>query len=125
MIDGCFVNGSAQLVGWSSRGVAPHPVRLHLPLRVHDDHRRLRCCSTWWVGRCQRPHRDDELPYPARLAIWVPIVAGLRVLGVGRDRDAGVARWIALLGALAGFLVTLPLYTQLRHRRTRRCSSSS
>ena len=46
------------------------------------------------------------------LAIWVPIVAGLAVLAVGRDRDAAVARWIALMGAVAGFLVTLPLYAQ-------------
>jgi NADH-quinone oxidoreductase subunit M len=46
------------------------------------------------------------------LAIWVPIVAGLAVLAVGRDRDAGTARFIALVGALAGFLVTVPLYWQ-------------
>ncbi|MCC7327403.1 MAG: NADH-quinone oxidoreductase subunit M [Burkholderiales bacterium] len=46
------------------------------------------------------------------LAIWVPILAGVAVLVLGRDRDAGTARWIALAGALAGFLVTLPLYTQ-------------
>jgi NADH-quinone oxidoreductase subunit M len=46
------------------------------------------------------------------LAIWVPIVAGLAVLAVGRDRDAGTARWIALMGAVAGFLVTVPLYAQ-------------
>ncbi len=44
------------------------------------------------------------------LAIWVPIAAGLAVLAVGRDRDAGAARWIALTGALAGFVVTLPLW---------------
>jgi len=44
------------------------------------------------------------------LAIWVPIAAGLAVLAVGRDRDAGVARWIALTGALAGLIVTLPLW---------------
>src|SRR6185369_11241927 len=44
------------------------------------------------------------------LAIWVPIVAGLAVLAVGRDRDAAPARWIALAGSLAGFLVTLPLW---------------
>jgi NADH-quinone oxidoreductase subunit M len=44
------------------------------------------------------------------LAIWVPIAAGLAVLAVSRDRDAGVARWIALAGALAGFVVTLPLF---------------
>ena len=45
------------------------------------------------------------------LAIWVPIVAGVAVLAIGRDRDAMTARWIALAGALAGFLVTIPLYT--------------
>src|SRR5688500_3491917 len=44
------------------------------------------------------------------LAVWVPIVAGLAVLAVGRDRDAAAARWIALAGALAGFVVTLPLF---------------
>jgi NADH-quinone oxidoreductase subunit M len=46
------------------------------------------------------------------LAVWVPIVAGLLVLAVGRDGDAALARWVALVGALAGFLVTIPLYTQ-------------
>ena len=45
------------------------------------------------------------------LAIWVPIVAGVAVLVLGRDQDAGKARWTALAGALAGFLVTIPLYT--------------
>ena len=45
------------------------------------------------------------------LAIWVPIVAGVVVLGFSRDRDAGFARWIALIGAVAGFVVTIPLYT--------------
>jgi len=44
------------------------------------------------------------------LAIWVPIAAGLVVLAVSRDRDARVARWLALVGAIAGFAVTLPLY---------------
>ena len=46
------------------------------------------------------------------LAIWVPIVAGVAVLVLGRDSDAGKARWTALVGALAGFLVTIPLYTR-------------
>jgi NADH-quinone oxidoreductase subunit M len=49
------------------------------------------------------------MPYLS-LAIWVPIVAGLIVLAAGRDRDPGAARWIALFGALAGLLVTLPLW---------------
>ncbi|WP_137935768.1 NADH-quinone oxidoreductase subunit M [Chitinivorax sp. B] len=45
------------------------------------------------------------------LAIWTPILAGVLVLATGSDRNAGLARWIALLGALAGFVVSLPLYT--------------
>src|SRR6059036_1135579 len=44
------------------------------------------------------------------LAIWVPIVAGLIVLAVG-DRNPREARWISLLGATVGFLVTVPLVT--------------
>ena len=46
------------------------------------------------------------------LSIWVPIVAGLLALAFGRDREPGPVRWIALVGAVAGFLVTIPLYTQ-------------
>ncbi|MBE9608492.1 NADH-quinone oxidoreductase subunit M [Chitinilyticum piscinae] len=46
------------------------------------------------------------------LAIWVPILAGLIVLATGGDQRAGLARWLALAGSLAGFLVTIPLYTQ-------------
>ncbi|NCU86037.1 MAG: NADH-quinone oxidoreductase subunit M, partial [Betaproteobacteria bacterium] len=45
------------------------------------------------------------------LSIWVPIVFGLAVLAVGRDNAPGNARWLALIGALAGFAVTIPLMT--------------
>lgn len=45
------------------------------------------------------------------LAIWVPILAGIAVLFTGDDRRACLARWLALAGSIAGFLVTLPLYT--------------
>lgn len=45
------------------------------------------------------------------LAIWLPIVAGIVVLATGSDRRAGLARVLALIGALAGFLVTIPLFT--------------
>ena len=51
------------------------------------------------------------MPYLS-LAIWVPIVAGLFVLALSRDRDATAARWLALVGAVAGFAVTIPLYTR-------------
>jgi NADH-quinone oxidoreductase subunit M len=50
------------------------------------------------------------MPPYLSLAIWVPIVAGLLVLALSRDRDARAARWVALIGAVAGFLVTVPLY---------------
>jgi NADH-quinone oxidoreductase subunit M len=45
------------------------------------------------------------------LAIWLPIVGGLLVLATGSDRNAGLARPLALVVAVAGFLVTIPLYT--------------
>ena len=42
--------------------------------------------------------------------IWLPILAGIAVLFTGTDRNANLARWFALAGALAGFVVALPLY---------------
>jgi NADH-quinone oxidoreductase subunit M len=44
------------------------------------------------------------------LAIWVPIAFGVFLLAFGRDDQAKVVRWIALIGALLGLLVTVPLY---------------
>ncbi len=46
------------------------------------------------------------------LAIWTPIAFGLVLLALGRDEQARAVRWLALVGALVSFLVTLPLYTQ-------------
>jgi len=44
------------------------------------------------------------------LAIWTPIVFGVLLLAVGRDEHSRAVRWIALIGAVIGLLVTLPLY---------------
>jgi NADH-quinone oxidoreductase subunit M len=44
------------------------------------------------------------------LAIWVPILGALPILALGSGRRDAV-RWLALLVAIAGFLVTLPLYS--------------
>ena len=44
-------------------------------------------------------------------AIWVPIISGIIVLAVGNEQRATLSRWLALLGSLVGFAVTLPLYT--------------
>ena len=45
------------------------------------------------------------------LAIWLPIVAGILLLAFGRDEHANAVRWAALVAAIAGFAVTLPLIT--------------
>lgn len=45
------------------------------------------------------------------LSIFVPIIAGLIVLLVGRDDRPGLTRMLSLVGSVLGFLVTLPLYT--------------
>src|SRR5690606_34999762 len=44
------------------------------------------------------------------LSIFVPIVAGLIVLLVGRDDRPGLTRVLSLAGSVAGFLMTLPVY---------------
>ena len=46
------------------------------------------------------------------LAIWTPIAFGLVLLALGRDEQAKAVRWVALIGAVVSFLVTIPLYTQ-------------
>ena len=44
------------------------------------------------------------------LAIWTPIVIGAVLLALGRESQAPLVRWIALIGSLVSFLLTLPLY---------------
>lgn len=45
------------------------------------------------------------------VAVWLPIIFGMLVLATGNDRNALLARIIALVGSILGFLVTIPLYT--------------
>ncbi|MFH1872473.1 MAG: NADH-quinone oxidoreductase subunit M [Pseudomonadota bacterium] len=44
------------------------------------------------------------------LAIWVPILGALPVFWLGSERRT-LVRWLSLAVAIAGFLVTIPLYT--------------
>ena len=44
------------------------------------------------------------------LAIWLPIVFGVFLLLFKREDQVGFVRWFALLAALIGFFVTVPLY---------------
>ena len=46
------------------------------------------------------------------LAIWTPIAFGVVLLALGRDEHANSVRWVALVGAIVSFLLTLPLYGQ-------------
>ena len=45
-------------------------------------------------------------------AIWIPILTGVLVLATGNDRRPGGSRVIALIGAVIGLLVTIPLFTR-------------
>ncbi len=45
------------------------------------------------------------------LAIWLPIIIGAILLLFGRETQATMVRWIALIGSVISFLVTLPLYS--------------
>ncbi len=51
----------------------------------------------------------QSVPYLS-LSIWMPILFGLFILAFGRARNPGVTRGMALVGSLASFFVTLPLY---------------
>ncbi|MES2631782.1 MAG: NADH-quinone oxidoreductase subunit M [Pseudomonadota bacterium] len=46
------------------------------------------------------------------LAIWTPIFFGAVLLALGRDDQARVVRWVALIGSIISLLVTLPLYSR-------------
>jgi len=45
------------------------------------------------------------------LAIWLPIFAGILLFALGRDAQPAAVRWVALIAAIAGFAVTVPLVT--------------
>ena len=48
------------------------------------------------------------------LAIWTPIAIGALLLLLSRESQVQLVRWIALIGSLVSFLVTLPLYGGFR-----------
>ncbi|MEE8288114.1 MAG: NADH-quinone oxidoreductase subunit M [Nitrosomonadaceae bacterium] len=46
------------------------------------------------------------------LVIWLPIFVGVVVFATGGDRNARLAKWLALIGSVLSLLVAIPLYTQ-------------
>ncbi|MCU0762597.1 MAG: NADH-quinone oxidoreductase subunit M [Hydrogenophaga sp.] len=45
------------------------------------------------------------------LAIWTPVFFGVVLLAFGRDEQASMVRWIALVGSVVALAVTVPLYS--------------
>ena len=46
------------------------------------------------------------------LVIWLPILGGVAVLATGDDKNRSMARWLALIVAMLGFIAAIPLYTR-------------
>ena len=46
------------------------------------------------------------------LVIWLPIFTGIVVFATGGDRNARLAKWLALIGSVLSLLVAIPLYIQ-------------
>jgi NADH-quinone oxidoreductase subunit M len=74
---------------------------------VRDDRVGIRDAGV--VGRIE--HHDAAY---LSLAIWVPIAAGVPC---SLHRDDAAARWLALVGAVAGFAVTIPLFAYFTIQR--------
>ena len=45
------------------------------------------------------------------LAIWIPVAFGVLLLAIGRQENANVTKWVALIGSIIGFAVTIPVMT--------------
>ena len=111
VIDG-IVNGSATLYRLVRRRDPLPPIRLHLSLRVRHDYRHVGAPDP--VCNARRQIRRGTLmhAYPIlSIAIWLPILVGLLVLAIGSDQNPAPARWIALIGSVVSFIVTIPLIT--------------
>ncbi len=46
------------------------------------------------------------------LAVWVPILGGVLVLTASQERQANLAKVLALIVSVVTFIITIPLYTQ-------------
>ena len=73
------------------------------------NHRRVRAGDLVCQSYGLRKKTMFGLP-PLSLVIWVPILGGLAVLATGSDKNAPLARLLALIAAAAGFIVSIPLY---------------
>ncbi len=54
---------------------------------------------------------DYFIQHILSFAIWVPVLAGILVLATANESKPNNTRWLALIGGVISFLVTIPLYT--------------
>lgn len=54
---------------------------------------------------------DYFLQHILSFTIWVPVFAGIVVLATANESKPDSTRWLALLGGILSFLVSIPLYT--------------
>ena len=95
LIDGLVVNGSAKLVGWFATRRPHVPDRLHLPLRVRDDPRRAGDAAVLLPVLARLIQAKTKTMMQSHfyissylsLSIWLPILFGVLVLAVGRDKQ--------------------------------------
>src|SRR5699024_4579069 len=87
-------------------------IRLYLSLRLCDDSRDFGVFNLFRNDGSMMAGDMASTTFPwLTLSIFVPIVAGLLVLLLGRDDRPEFTRWLALIGSIVGLLVTIPLYT--------------
>ena len=53
--------------------------------------------------------------YALSLVIWLPVIGGIVVLATGSDKNAPVARVLALLVSLLTLVASIPLYTEFNN----------
>ncbi len=54
---------------------------------------------------------DYFLQHILSFSIWLPVFAGILVLATANEKNPDATRWLALIGGLISFLITIPLYT--------------
>ena len=119
LIDGLLVNGSWKSIGatsaivrWFQSGFVYH-YALVMVMGVFvllTWVRLVQQVVSQRVATKARQRKNNNMGLLS-LAIWIPILSGVAVLVLGRPDQVKLVRWVALGGAIAGLLVTLPLYT--------------
>ena len=102
IIDGFFVNGTAQGRRLGRGAPSPPAVGIRLSLRVRDDLRAVRAPHLALLGAARLAKNDNDECPTSRSRSGCRSSPASPCSRVGSDRDAARARWIALVGAIVG-----------------------